>query len=135
MYVHCMFQLLFHFFVQNVCTCTCVFVDADDVDKIALVKVFTILQQNDPRDGIIYVAATGDVPTLKKSLEKHPEEVGDIHNIHVHVLYMFMYTILIVCIYMCVIEAIGNSPCLLLSLCSVVLMHVIVHAYHIILLL
>ena len=50
-------------------------VDADDVDRIALIKVFTILQHNDPRDGIIYVAATGDVPTLRKSLEKYPEEV------------------------------------------------------------
>ena len=59
-------------------------VDAEDVDRIALMKVFAILQQNDPRDGIIYVTATGDVPTLRKSLEKYPEEVGDIH-IHIHV--------------------------------------------------
>ena len=90
------------------CVYMSIFVDAGDVDKIALVKVFTILQQNDPRDGFIYVTATGDVPTLKISLEKHPEEVGDIYT--VHCIYMFMYTVLIVCIYMCVIEAIGNSP-------------------------
>jgi E3 ubiquitin-protein ligase mind-bomb len=49
--------------------------DAEDADRIALMKVFAILQQNDPRDGIIYVTATGDVPTLKKSLEKYPEEI------------------------------------------------------------
>ena len=69
-HVHCKLQLLcliLHTYVHCV--------DADDVDRIALVKVFAILQQNDPRDGIIYVTATGDVPTLKKSLEKHPEEV------------------------------------------------------------
>ena len=55
------------------------FLDAEDVDRIALMRVFAILQHNDPRDSIIYVAATGDVPTLRKCLEKHPGEV------HVHV--------------------------------------------------
>lgn len=50
-------------------------IDAEDVDKIALVKVLAIMQQSDSCDGILYLTATGDVPTLRKYLEKHPEEV------------------------------------------------------------
>ena len=60
--------------------------DAEDVDKGALMKVFSLMQHCDPRDSFIYVAAAGDVPTLKRCLEKHPDEVLYSHiYIHVHV--------------------------------------------------
>ena len=54
----------------------CIRIDADDVDRVSLMKVLTILQQGDTRDGMIYVTATGDVPTLRRCLERHPDEVG-----------------------------------------------------------
>ena len=58
----------------------------EDVDKGALMKVFSLMQHCDPRDSFIYVAAAGDVPTLKQCLEKHPDEVLYSHNIHVYIM-------------------------------------------------
>ena len=58
-------------------------------------KVFAILQHNDPRDSIIFVAGTGDVPTLRKCLEKHP---GEVHvglwlvcTVHIHMYMQIEY--------------------------------------------
>lgn len=76
------------------CICnTLLFLDAEDVDRIALMRVFAILQHNDPRDSIIYVAATGDVPTLRKCLEKHPGEVGLwlVCTVHIHMYMQIEY--------------------------------------------
>ena len=53
----------------------CVYTDVGDVDKIALVKVLTILQREDPREGIWYLAATGEVASLQTCIEKFPEDV------------------------------------------------------------
>jgi E3 ubiquitin-protein ligase mind-bomb len=50
--------------------------DVGDVDRIALMKVLAILQQTDTRDAMGYLAATGDVPTLQKYLDKYPEEIN-----------------------------------------------------------
>ena len=49
--------------------------DGEDVDRISLMKVLAIMQQADSREGILYVTAAGDVQTLRKYLEMHPEEV------------------------------------------------------------
>lgn len=46
-----------------------------DVDRIALGKVLTILEHGDPKDGIWYLAATGDVATLQTYLNRFPNEV------------------------------------------------------------
>ena len=51
------------------------YTDVGDVDRIALMKVLTIMQQEDPREAIWYLAATGDVAALQNSIERHPEEV------------------------------------------------------------
>ena len=53
----------------------CIHTDVGDVDKIALVKVLTILQREDPREGIWYLAATGEVASLQTCIEKFPEDV------------------------------------------------------------
>ena len=49
--------------------------DADDVDKLVLAKVLTLLQHCNPRDSIVYATQTGDISTLKPYLEKYPQEV------------------------------------------------------------
>ena len=102
----CVVSLLFSFsFTHSVvlrCTYEYVHVGVEDVDRMSLMKVMAILQQCDSRDGHIYVAATGDVPTLKRCLEKHPEEVMHVTFIinECTITYIYyMYTCTCTCMY------------------------------------
>jgi hypothetical protein len=50
--------------------------DEADLDKVALVKVLTILKSGDPKDAIWYLSATGDVHTLQTYLQRFPDEIN-----------------------------------------------------------
>ena len=52
--------------------------DEADLDKVALLKVLTIMKSGDPKDAIWYLSATGDVHTLHTYLQRYPDEVSTI---------------------------------------------------------